>query len=159
MVQLDNIDKTILALLQEDAKMSHKEISNKIFLTRTPVFDRIKKMERRGIISKYITLLNPKKIDKGLMVFCFASITKHGIQFVNEFQQEITRLKPVMECYHIAGNFDFIMKVVVKDIDEYQNFVLKGLSNIRNISNIQSSFILGELKYTLSYDLAEPDKL
>lgn len=153
MESIDHIDKQILNILQDNSKATHKEISEKLYLTRTPVFDRIKKLERKGIIRKYITLLNPKKIDRGLTVLCFISIKEHGIKPVTEFQREIQSNSKVMECYHVAGNFDFLLKVVVKDVDEYQNFVLKDLSSIKNISHVQSSFVLGELKYQLKFEL------
>ncbi len=153
MDKIDNVDKQILNLLQENAKMTHKEIAEKLYLTRTPVFDRIKKMERRGIIKKYVALLNPKKIDKGLMVLCFISLKEHGQKPVSQFQKEIEKNPRVMEGYHVAGSIDFILKVRVKDVDEYQNFALNDLSEITNISHVQSLFVLGELKHQLNFDL------
>jgi len=153
MDKIDKTDRQILNLLQSNAKITHKEIAEKLYLTRTPVFDRIKKLERRGIIKKYVALLNQKKIDKGLTVLSFISLKEHGIEPVAQFQKEIQKNARVMECYHIAGNFDFFLKVVVQDVDEYQSFVLKELSEIKNISHVQSSFVLGELKYQLNFDL------
>lgn len=153
MEKIDKVDRQILNLLQENSKITHKEIAEKLYLTRTPVFDRIKKLERRGIISKYVALLNPKKIERGLTVLSFISLKVHGIEPVALFQKEILKNPRVMECYHIAGNFDFFLKVVVKDVEEYQSFVLKELSEVKNISQVQSSFVLGELKYQLNFDL------
>jgi DNA-binding Lrp family transcriptional regulator len=146
MDSIDKVDRQILNVLQENAKTTHKEIAEKLFLTRTPVFDRIKKLERRGIIRKYVALLNPKKIDRGLTVLCFISLKVHGLKPVAEFQKEIQKNVKVMECYHLAGNFDFFLKVMVKDVEEYQSFALNDLSGINNISRVQSSFVLGELK-------------
>jgi Lrp/AsnC family transcriptional regulator, leucine-responsive regulatory protein len=153
MENIDLIDIEILSILQDNAKISHKEIAEQLNLSRTPIFERIRKLERRGIIQKYITILDRKKIDKNLMVFCFVSLKEHGLEPVTEFQKTINSYSQVMECYHIAGSFDFFLKVVVNTVDEYQNFVLKSLSNIQNISNVQSSFVLGELKYQLKYEL------
>lgn len=152
-MELDDTDREILNMLQEDAKITHREISKKLYLTRTPIYERIRKMERAGVISKYVTLLNPNKIGKGLQAFCFVSLSKHGLQQVEEFQNQIKQFDPVMECFHIAGSFDFLMKVRVRDMDEYEHFVLKDLSGIKNIAHVQSSFVLGELKYELGYDL------
>jgi DNA-binding Lrp family transcriptional regulator len=146
MDSIDKVDRQILNVLQENAKTTHKEIAEKLFLTRTPVFDRIKKLERRGIIRKYVALLNPKKIDRGLTVLCFISLKVHGLKPVAEFQKEIQKNVKVMECYHLAGNFDFFLKVMVKDVEEYHSFALNDLSGINNISRVQSSFVLGELK-------------
>lgn len=153
---MENIDPTdlqILTILQENAKVSHKEIAERLHLSRTPIFERIKKLERRGIIQKYVTLLNRKKIDRNLIVLCSISLREHGIENVSIFQNAIMNFTEVMECYHIGGNYDFFLKVVVKDVDAYQTFVLKKLSEVKNIANVQSAFVIGEVKYKLSYDL------
>ncbi len=155
MEYLDKTDRQILNILQDNAKVTHKEISEKLYLSRTPIFDRIKKLERRGIIKNYIALLNPKKIERGLTVLCFISLKEHGIKPVAQFKKEIERNPRVMECYHVAGNFDFLLKVVVKDVQEYQDFAVGELSEISNISQIQSSFVLDEIKYQLKYELRE----
>ncbi len=155
---MENIDKTdlkILTLLQENAKISHKEIAEKLNLSRTPIFERIRKLERRGFIQRYVTILNRKKIRRNLIVLCSVSIKEHGIEPVSEFQDAINTFSEVMECYHIGGNYDFFLKVIVNDVDEYQTFVLKKLSQIKNIANVQSAFVIGEMKYSLSYKLEE----
>jgi DNA-binding Lrp family transcriptional regulator len=153
MEDFDDIDKKILNILQNNSKLTHKEIAERLYLSRTPVFDRIKKLERKGVIKKYIAVLNPVKINKNLNVLCFISLKVHGLEAVNLFQKEIEKKDCVMECYHIAGNYDFFLKVMVKDIEEYQKFVLNDLSEIKNISQVNSSFVLGELKYKLNFNL------
>lgn len=153
MENIDSIDRKILNIVQDNAKISHKEIAEKLCLSRTPIFERIRKMERLGIIQKYVALLNPKKLNRGLTVFCFVSLKEHGLANVVSFQETISSFPQVMEAFHIAGNFDFILKVMVGNIDDYQNFVLRQLSEIRNISQIQSSFTLNVLKYQLNYQL------
>lgn len=155
MENIDEIDLKILSIIQENAKATHKEIAEKLHLSRTPIFDRIRKLERKGIIDKYVTILNRKKINKSLIVFCSVSLKEHGMEWVSEFQKTISDYNQVMECYHIAGNHDFFLKVVVDNVDEYQHFVLKKLSQIKNITNVQSAFVMGELKYNLSYDLSK----
>ena len=146
MENLDKTDKLLLNLLQDNAKITHKEIADKLHLTRTPIFDRIKKLERRGVIQKYITLLNPRKVNRRISVLSFISLKEHGMEAVNDFQKAVESNTKVMECYHVGGNFDFFLKVMVKDIEEYQFFVLKELSAIQNITHVQSSFVLAELK-------------
>ena len=153
MEPLDQTDKQILNILQKNSKLTHKEIAAQLSVTKTPVFDRIKKLERKGVIKNYVALLNPKKIERGLTVLCFVTLKEHGIDPVSQFREEIEKNARVMECYHIAGNYDFFLKVMVKDVDEYQNFVLKDLSEIKNISHVQSSFVLGELKHKLEFEL------
>jgi Lrp/AsnC family leucine-responsive transcriptional regulator len=158
---MENIDETdlrILSILQENAKISHKEIAEKLNLTRTPIFERIKKLERRGIIQKYVTILNRKKINRNLMVLCSISLREHGIDNVTIFQNAVMNFPEVMECYHIGGNYDFFLKVLVNTIDDYQAFVLKKLSQIKNIATVQSAFVIGEMKYKLSYELDTPKR-
>ncbi len=155
---MENIDKTdlkILSIIQENAKISHKEIAEELHLTRTPIFERIKKLERRGIIQKYVTILNRKKINRNLMVLCSVSIREHGIENVTAFQNAIMNFNEVMECYHIGGNYDFFLKVLVNNVDDYQDFALKKLSQIKSIATVQSAFVIGEMKYKLSYELDE----
>jgi Lrp/AsnC family leucine-responsive transcriptional regulator len=155
---MENLDKTdlkILSILQEDAKISHKDIAEKLHLSRTPIFERIKKLERRGIIQKYVTILNRKKINRNLIVLCSISLREHGIENVSTFQSAIMNFTEVMECYHIGGNYDFFLKVIVNSVDDYQTFVLKKLSQIKNITNVQSAFVIGEMKHKLSYELNE----
>lgn len=152
---MDSTDKKILNILQENAKITHTEIGQRLYLSRTPIYDRIKKLERRGIIRKYVTLLNPKKIGKGLTVFCFVSLKHHSPQFTASFKKEIDSNQKVLECYHVAGNHDFFLKVLVKDVEEYYSFVSKELAIIDNIMQVQSSFVLKELKYELKIDLSE----
>ncbi len=155
METINQIDQKILSIIQENAKISHKEIAKKLHLSRTPIFERIKKLERRGVIKKYITILNRKKINKNLIVICSVSLKEHGIEMVSEFQKAINNFKEVMECYHIAGNHDFFLKVIVENVDEYELFVLKKLSQIKNIAHVQSSFVLKEIKYKLSFEFGE----
>ncbi len=152
---MDNIDKKILNILQENAKISNREIGEKLFLSRTPIFDRIRKMERKGIIKKYITLLDPRKVGRSLTVFCFVSLKHQSPDLTALFIKQIDINSKVSECYQIAGNHDFFLKVMVKDVEEYYNFVSKELAIIDNIAQIQSSFVLKELKYELSMDLSE----
>jgi len=155
MDNVDHIDRKILNILQENAKVSHREIADRLLLTRTPIFDRIRKLERRGIIKKYITLLNPRKIDRGLTVLCFVTLKQHGDENVIRFKQEMVNNPKVMECYHVAGNFDFFLKVMVKDVDDYYLFVTTELAIAQNVSQVQSSFVLKEIKYQLNFELPE----
>lgn len=152
---MDHIDKKILDILQDDAKISNREIGEKLHLSRTPIFDRIKKLERKGIIRKYITLLNPKKIGKGLTVLCFVSLKHHSPEFTASFKKQIDKNPKVFECFHIAGDHDFFLKIMVKDIDEYYKFVTTELAIIENIAKVQTSFVLKELKYELKFDLSD----
>lgn len=121
-MRMDEVDKGILMHLQQDSKKTNKEISNDLGLSVTAIYERIKKMEREGIISKYVALLNPEKIEKGFMVLCQIKLTQHKKDFLTKFEREIARLPEVIECLHVSGDFDYILKVLVKDMDAYREF-------------------------------------
>ena len=148
MNQLDATDKAILKLLQEDAKYTNKEIATKLRMTTTPVFERIKRMERNGVIQRYTAVLDRKKVELSLVAFCDVSLKEHAEQYLIKFEKEVQLLSEVVECYHIAGMYDYLLKVVVKDMEAYQYFVAKKLAVLENIGRVQSSFVMTEIKNT-----------
>ena len=145
---LDTTDQKILMLLQEDGRMTTKALAEQLDLTTTPVFERVKRLEREGIIDKYVALVNQKKIDKKLIVFVSISIKNHTRSYLDNFTKEINSHHEVQECYHIAGNFDFLLKVVLKDMEAYEKFIFTKLSVNTNIANVQSAFVLAKNKYS-----------
>jgi len=147
-MKLDKIDKTILQLLQRDAKLTNKELAVKLGMTTTPVYERIKRLEREGFIQKYVALVNPKKVQLSLVAFCNVSLKEHAAEFLVRFEKDVQSLKEVVECYHIAGMFDYLLKVVVKDVETYQDFVSKKLAGLENIGHVQSAFVLREIKHS-----------
>lgn len=145
---LDKLDLSILKLLQQNARITVKEISDKIHLSTTPVHERIKRMEQSGVIKQYITLLDGAKIGKGLMVICYVSLKQHGKHTGDKFIKTILQLDEVLECLTISGEFDFMLKVVAANMDEYYNFHVNKLSSIENVGNVQSVFVMGVVKMT-----------
>lgn len=145
---LDDKDISILKLLQDNARMSVKEISEKIHLSATPVHERIKRLEENGIIKQYATLLDPAKLNKGLMVICYVSLRQHdkkaGLKFIGAIQQ----LNEVTECYSISGEFDFMLKVLAADMADFYNFHVNKLSQVENMGHVQSIFVMGTVKQT-----------
>ncbi|WP_417800472.1 Lrp/AsnC family transcriptional regulator [Tenacibaculum sp.] len=148
MNQLDNVDKKLLEELQKDCKQSIKQLANKVNLSITPTHERIKKMELNGIIDKYVALLNLETIDKSLIVYCQVTLVKHQETAFKEFEEYMFKIDEIVEVSYIAGVYDFLLKVVLKDMNEYQDFVLKKLSQLEVISNIQSSFVMKQVKNT-----------
>lgn len=142
----DIYDIAILQEVQKNAKITVKELSDKINLSPTPTFERLKKLEREGYITGYHAKLDIKKLGLSLMVMCNVSLKIHQKDFIEKFQEEIIRFDEVKECYHIAGMYDYLLKIVVKDMDAYQLFVSKKLASLDNIGNVQSSFVMIELK-------------
>ena len=142
----DIYDIAILQEVQKNAKITVKELSEKINLSPTPTFERLKKLEREGYITGYHAKLDIKKLGLSLMVMCNVSLKNHQKDIIEKFQEEIIRFDEVKECYHIAGMYDYLLKIIVKDMDAYQQFVSKKLASLDNIGNVQSSFVMIELK-------------
>ena len=146
---LDKKDKAILALLQQNARITVKEISEKIHLSTTPVHERIKRMEAEGVIKQFAALVDHSKVKKSLMVICYVSLKAHSKNAGTKFIQAINEMNEIIECYSISGEFDFMLKVVEENIDTYYNFHVNKLSQIENIGNVQSVFVMGVIKDTV----------
>lgn len=151
--KFDKTDIRILNLLQQNARITSKEISEKLGLTKTPIYERIKKLERRGIIKSYVTLLDHNKIDKNLIVFINVSLNKHTKEVVESFISQVNAFTEVMECYYISGNADFLLKVYCKDMNDYQDFIMNKFSVIENVNQFYSSFIMAETKVKTAFSM------
>jgi DNA-binding Lrp family transcriptional regulator len=145
---LDATDLKILALLQQNARITVKEISDKVHLSTTPVHERIKRLETNGVIKQYATLVDHSKVKKGLMVICYVSLKEHSKNAGTKFIKHILALNEVIECYNISGEFDFMLKVVAENMDAYYDFHVNKLSQSENIGNVQSVFVMGVIKQT-----------
>lgn len=146
--KLDQKDLAILKLLQQNARITVKEISDKVLLSTTPVYERIKRMEEAGVIKQYATLVDHAKVKKGLMVICYVSLKQHNKTAGSKFIKTIQEMNEVIECYNISGEFDFMLKVVVENMDAYYDFHVNKLSEAENIGNVQSVFVMGVIKQT-----------
>ena len=144
----DKKDLAILRLLQENARITIKEISAKVHLSTTPVHERIKRMEESGVIKQYATLVDHTKVKKGLMVICYVSLKQHSKNAGDKFIKTIRELNEVIECYNISGEFDFMLKVVCEDMNAYYDFHVNKLSQIENMGHVQSVFVMGIIKET-----------
>ena len=144
----DKKDLSILKLLQQNARITVKEISEKIHLSTTPVHERIKRMEESGVITQYATLVDSTKVKKSLMVICYVSLKQHGKNAGAKFIKVINELNEVIECFSISGEFDFMLKVVCEDMNAYYDFHVNKLSEIENVGHVQSIFVMGIIKQT-----------
>ena len=145
---IDAIDRSILRMLQQHSKMTIKEIAGKLNLTASPVFERIKRLEKEKYITSYRAVIDRKKIGLSLLVFCNISLIQHEATSIKKFEKDIQQFPEVIECYHIGGMSDYLIKVVAKDMDTYQHFVAKKLASVENIRQVQSSFVMTEVKST-----------
>lgn len=150
---LDNIDKKLLKLLQEDSKRTTKELSLKLNLSVTAVYERIKKLEREGVISNYVVLLNRNKIQKGFVVFCHLKLMQHTKEFISQFEKEVVQLTEVLECFHVSGDYDYILKICVENMEEYREFMVTKLTSLQHIGSTHSTFMIGEVKNSTAFVL------
>ena len=145
---LDTKDLAILKLLQENARITIKELSDKVHLSTTPVHERIKRMEDTGVIKQYATVVDGAKVKKGLMVICYVSLKEHSKTAGLKFIKAIQEMNEVIECYSISGEFDFMLKVVAENMDAYYDFHVNKLSQVENMGHLQSVFVMGIIKQT-----------
>lgn len=143
---LDAADRAILRLLQEDAFMTTKEIAARLQLTTTPVFERVKRLEREGYIAQYTALLDRRKIGLPMLVFCDVLLKEHNRDFLMRFEAAVVGLPEVLECHHVTGEYDYLLKVAVRDMDDYQLFIKEKLATLENIGRVQSHFVMTEVK-------------
>jgi len=146
-MSLDKTDKQILSILQEDGRITNAELARRINMSPPPTLERVKKMERNGIIQGYVALADPVKL--GLTCFTYVEVTlaRHGREGVERFMQAITELSEVMECHHITGGADFLLKVATRDIPDYENFVLHKLTALPEVQHLKTMVVLSTLKH------------
>ncbi|MCO4291522.1 Lrp/AsnC family transcriptional regulator [Solitalea sp. MAHUQ-68] len=146
MEKLDSIDIRILNLLQKDSSLGVKDVSSAIGLSVSPTYERISRLKRDGFIEKYVAIVNREKIGKHLLVLCTVTLKQQSMETLVSFEQTIKTFKEVLEVLCLAGNHDYLLKIAVKDVNDYHAFVVNKLSQIPNIANLQSSFVLKEIK-------------
>ncbi|UMB54332.1 Lrp/AsnC family transcriptional regulator [Lutibacter sp. A64] len=151
MERLDDIDLKILRILQEDSKKTTKEVSELLNLSASPVYERIRRLEKNGYIKKYVAILDKRLVNQPITAICMVSLRYHNEGFIEKFERQIKALKEVQECYHMAGKVDFFLKINLGDLDEYHEFVRLKLSKIENIGVLESYFVLKEIYSTTAY--------
>lgn len=142
---LDATDIAILRILQVDAKKTAKEIAAGLNLTASPIYERIKRLEERGFIRKYVAILDKARFNLPVTSFCQVSMRYHNEQFIEKFEEQIQALEEVQECYHMGGEVDFILKIHSRSLEDYHEFIKFKLSKIENIGVLTSSFVLKEI--------------
>jgi len=143
---MDEYDMKILDFLQIDAKLTAKELASKLSLSQTPIYERIKKLEKSGAIKGYVAILNANVVNKNLIVFMNITIKEHGNIMRNKFIEDISKLKDVSEFYHTSGAYDFLAKVRFSNVREYRDFLVNHIAQQENISDIDSQIVLEEIK-------------
>jgi len=143
---IDQIDKKILNLLQDNGRITNSQLAKEVGLSPPPMLERVRKLEKNGIIRKYVALVDPKKLGRGTVAFVAVSLRFHRQDAIQEFVIEIQKFPEVLECHHIAGEEDYLLKVIIRDIEEYERFLRDKLTRFSGISRIKTYFILNTLK-------------
>ena len=151
---LDKIDFKILSLLQQDSDRTTKSIANELGMTTTPIFERIKKLEKNGYIKKYVALLNHKKIGLKQTVFVGITLQGHTRSYLEKFVKQINSFPEIIECHRVSGNYDYLLKLVVEDIEAYETFIITKLTLLPYLGNVQSLIALSTSKQTNQVDLS-----
>ncbi len=144
---LDKTDLQILRILQENARLTVKELAARVHLSSTPVFERMKRLETQGYIKKYIAVLDAVKLNQGFVVFCRVKLRRLNRDIANEFMEIIRGIPEVTECYNISGSYDYLLKIHAPDMKYYQEFLLNVLGTIDNLGSMESTFVMDEVKH------------
>ncbi|MBR6338687.1 MAG: Lrp/AsnC family transcriptional regulator [Alloprevotella sp.] len=153
MEQFDSIDLAILRTLQDKAKLTTKELAAAVHLTPTPVFERLKRLERQGIIKKYVAVLDAQKLNRAFVVFCSVKLSRMNHDIALDFTRRIREIPEVTECYNISGDFDYLLKINVQDMAQYQQILLDKLGTIESLGSLKSSFVMDEVKHCYGISL------
>lgn len=153
-LQLDRIDTQILGILQADSSRTTKSIAEELGMTTSPVFERIKKLEKEGYIKKYVAVLDNRKIGLKLTVFIGITLQGHTRSYLEKFVKEINNFPEIIECHRVSGNFDYLLKLVVEDIEAYETFIISKLTLLPYLGNVQSLITLSTGKETNELDLS-----
>lgn len=152
-LRLDELDMAILRILQADARLTTKELASKVNLSTTPVFERLKKLEREGYIKKYVAILDAEKLNLGFEVFCSVKLKQMSTDVANAFVSVIKDIPQVAECYNISGEFDYLLKIHAPSMKAYNDFLINVLGQVDSIGSIQSSFVMNEIKHSYGLNL------
>ena len=143
---LDTVDIQILRTLQENARLTTKELAARVHLSTTPVFERLKRLESNGYIKKYIAVLDAEKLNQGLVVFCNVKMHRMSHDIAEQFSQMVKGIPEVTECYNVSGSFDYLLKVHAANMKYYREFVLNVLGSIEGLGSIESTFVMDTIK-------------
>ncbi len=146
-MKLDNIDKKILNILQDNGRITNAKLASEVGVSPPTMLERVKRLEKAGIIKQYVALVDLDKVGKGTLVIVAVSLAFHQLSSLDRCKKEISQLGEILECYHVSGEEDFALKVAVKDVKEYEDFVVNKLARIQGVTKIKSTFVLSTVKF------------
>lgn len=148
--KLDDRDTDILRALQQNARLTNKELAAKVNLSTTPTYERVKRLERMGFIKQYATILDAGKLNKGFAVFCSIKLRRLNNEYATAFTEMVKQIPEVTECYNISGSFDYLLRIQAPDMKYYQQFLLNVIGRHDNIATLESTFVMEEVKHEYS---------
>lgn len=146
-MKIDGLDKKILDILQEDARITNLELANRVGISPPATLERVKRLEKNGVIKKYVALVDPAKVSKGTFALVSVALMIHQIPSIDSFTKQINKLEEVLECYHITGSDDFMLKIAVENIEKYEQFILQKLTKIKGVSKVTTNIVLSTVKF------------
>ncbi len=153
MVTLDKVDLEILRTLQDDGRLTMRELASRVSLSSTPVFERLKRLEANGYIMKYMAVLDAEKLHRGFTVFCNVKLRRLNTEIAMDFTERIMNIPEVTECYNTSGNFDYMLKINASDMKTYQEFLINTLGTIDSLGSIESTFVMDTVKHVYGINL------
>ncbi|MCC8071184.1 MAG: Lrp/AsnC family transcriptional regulator [Bacteroidales bacterium] len=155
---LDSTDLQLLRLLQENARYTTKELAAKVHLSTTPVYERLKRLEREGFVKKYQAVLDADKLNQGFIVFCNVKLAKMSHDIAAQFVEKVKAIEEVTECYNVSGRFDYLLKIHAPDMKYYQEFLLNVIGTIESLGSVESTFVMAEVKQDYSIPIKDASK-
>lgn len=155
-IQLDDIDRRILGILQEDASLASAQVAERVGLSSSPCWRRIQRLEKAGVIRKRVALLDPALLGLGIVVFASVRLTAHGRQALPEFEAAVERYPEVMECYTVSGGQDYLLRVATRDIHAYEVFLREQLLQLPSVGEVHSRIAITQVKYTTAIPIGSP---
>ena len=157
MEKLDRTDLQILRILQQNARLTAKELAAKVNLSPSPVFGRLHRLEREGIIKRYVAVLDAEKLHRGFVVFCSVKLKQLNRQIASDFCHIVRNIPEVTECYNISGSFDYLLKIHAPDMKYYQQFIFNVLGRIDSLASLESTFVMEEIKHDYGVSIPESE--
>ncbi len=144
--RLDAIDKKILEILQSEGRITNNELAGRVGLTTTPTLERVRRLEREGVIEGYQARINKKAVDKGLTVFVTVTLSIHQLKLLEEFTSAVQAIPEILACYNTTGEGDFLLKIVAKDTQDYENLLRTKLATLPDVQRVHTSIVLSTIK-------------
>ncbi|MEX0721793.1 MAG: Lrp/AsnC family transcriptional regulator [Balneolaceae bacterium] len=157
-VKLDNVDKKIIQILQEEGRLANNELARRIGLTTTPTLERVKRLEREGVIEGYAARINKESVNRGLTVFVTVTLSVHQLNLLEEFTKAVQEIPEILACYNTTGDGDFLLQVVVQDTKHYEHFMRNKLTTLPDVQRLHTSIVLNTIKEQSNIPVYDQDK-